>query len=224
MRPTGAITGAMLVGDVDTYFTFARITFSAPTGILRFTDYPADSIALNIEGTSQTWDGTRGCDVPSLAYGKIPLADTTIELGNFDDYFSDLHNTHGHLRHLEVSIWHAHFAAATEGIGAIIDKVLVFKGETHRSDAGDLYSFAVGPTAEYKLIPGRRIDTRSFPYLSKQDISFKWGDVQVNVPTSRPSRPGYSSAPQRATTPRTEVVSGGDTAPTRPDPINVGFR
>ena len=218
-RPLGAIPAASLSADRKDWFHFVRIDAGT---MLRFTNYPADSVAFNIEGTSQTWDGTRGAAVSEITYGQnTPLSGATVDLGNLDDYFSDLANTRGTLREMPVSIWRGYFETVSGAvIGPLEDKILVFEGVTDRADVGDLCSLAIVPISEFSLMPKRRIDTRLFPYLPRQDVVFSWGDVTVDL-TQLPgstSNTGYVIDPTKS--------RGGVTVvdPRTRDPINVGFR
>jgi hypothetical protein len=167
------------------YFHFVKITFPSPTGILRFTTYPADSYVNNVDGTSQTWDGSRPMKVTGLGYGRdTPLSDASVEFANLDDYFSGLRNTHGVLRGMPVSIYRAHFeVVAGPVIGGLYRSELVFKGQTDRASLGDTCGLALLPSSPpwASLFPKRRITTVNFPFLSRPDIVFNWGDVQTDL-------------------------------------------
>src|SRR5688572_1122777 len=128
MRSTGTITNADLIADPCDHYLFARLVYPAPTGTLRYTNYPADAVSLDIDGSVQSWSGLRGCDMPELSYGgSAALSHATLNLGNGDYFFADLHNTHGKLRDAEVRVWWAQFNIVVDPadglkIGAIKDK------------------------------------------------------------------------------------------------------
>jgi hypothetical protein len=186
------------------YFHFVKLTFPSPTGVLRFTTYPADSYIGDIDGASQTWDGTRPMRVTGLGYGRdTPLSDASVEFGNLDDYFSALRNTHGVLRGMPVSIYRAHFeVTAGPVIGDLYRSHLVFKGQTDRASLGDTCGLALLPSRPpwASLFPKRRITTVNFPFLSRPDIIFNWGDSSTNVgnishATGVPGGTGWENTP-----------------------------
>lgn len=206
------------------YFHFAKITFPSPTGTLRFTDYPGDYVG-DIDGASQTWLGSRPMRVSDLAYARdTPLSDASVELANLDDYFSGLRNTHGVLRGMPVSIYRAHFeVTAGPVIGDLYRSHLVFKGQTDRASLGDVCGLALLPNRPpwASLFPKRRITTVNFPFLSRPDIIFNWGDARIDVGarSSGSRSTGWEAAPISPF--RTAVPP---TQPTRPPVTNVRFR
>jgi len=217
VKPLGAIPPETLVGDPIGWYTFARLEFPAPTGILRFTDYPGDEYIGDVDGAEETWDARRGCRVPELAYLKAsPLSNATLELGNSDAYFSDLANLHGTLRGRPALVWRCHFEVrATDDpllrllgpIGDLYDVLLCFDGETDRQDVQDTLSLALAPADEWRTIPGRRVDPRNFPFLSKPNVTFKWGSVTVTVPAAPRQAPtGYGAPIMPPYAPKESVV------------------
>jgi hypothetical protein len=189
MRDLTGIPDATLTseGGQLAYFHFVKLTFPSPTGVLRFTTYPADSYVGDIDGASESWIGTRPMRVTGLGYGRdTPLSDASVEFGNMDDYFSSLRNTHGVLRAMPVSIYRAHFEI-TDGpvIGDLYRSHLVFKGQTDRASLGDTCGLALIPSRPpwASLFPKRRITTVNFPFLSRPDIIFNWGDSSTNLGT-----------------------------------------
>lgn len=193
--PVG-ITDASL-GDVNIRnYLFIKLTFPAPDGIVRLTNYPEGSgWTGDIDGTgSALWTNARPVKEGTVTYGRDSVVSlTTIKIGDVDYYLTDVATTHGSLREMPCELWRGHFDKNDPTIFS--GSVQIYKGmigKVRHADDSDVALVPSRSTTQSKF-PKRRFTPALFPKLPGPDLVISWGATTVTPPPAPTPTPWIGS-------------------------------
>lgn len=147
--------------DAVAFWFFVRIDWTA--GTARFSDHPG-GVTVNIDGSSQAWNGTHGLHVGAIAQGEDSANIVNqITFENADLYFTNLAAT-GILAGTPITIWIGWFDSSD----TFIDSFQLMAGEYDAAVLDQNAQIAVIPSlaAWTEDLPRPRY-TASCPYIFK---------------------------------------------------------